>query len=56
MNILTKYEVISTGKSSGWKSDITLTQVIEIQRTNDIVRTTRTDGQNTYYSTLKFKC
>jgi hypothetical protein len=44
MNILTKYEVISTGKSSGWKADITLTQVMEIQRTNDIVRATRSDG------------
>jgi hypothetical protein len=56
MNIQTRYEVISTGKRSEWKADIDLTQIIEVERTNDIVKGRRSDGENLYYSGLKFKC
>ena len=56
MNIQTRYEVISTGKRSEWKADLDLTQIIEVERTNDIVKGRRSDGENLYYSSLKFKC
>lgn len=56
MNIQTRYEVLSTGRKSDWKVDPKLTQIIEIDRTNDIVRNRRLDGESNYYSSLKFKC
>lgn len=56
MNVQTRYEDISTGKRSEWKCDLAVTQVLELERTNDIVKGTRTDGENIFYSTLKFKC
>jgi hypothetical protein len=56
MNIQSRSEVLSTGEQTPWSANPALTQIVEYERTNYIVKSKLKNGDLYYYGTLKFQC